>query len=102
MLAISTAAFALSLGGRPVAVPARSAPISMANKYTIAPSILSADFARLGEVRGVGWPAPCSRAPHGWLHYGRCSETVSQGRRGDCQALCAARAAAATSNARLL
>jgi len=49
MLAISTAALALSLGGRPVAVPARSTPISMANKYTIAPSILAADFARLGE-----------------------------------------------------
>ena len=63
MLAISTAAFALSLGGRPVAVPARSAPISMANKYTIAPSILAADFARLGEVRGVGDQRHARRQP---------------------------------------
>jgi len=102
MLAISTAALALSLGGRPVAVPARSTPISMANKYTIAPSILAADFARLGEVRGVGRPAACTMAQPGWLQYVSVHWVGSCGWRGDCQEPCPARAAAATSNARLL
>lgn len=52
MLALSTAALALSLGAPSLSSAvsaARSSQISMASKYTIAPSILSADFARLGE-----------------------------------------------------
>jgi len=49
MLASIAATTGLTLGGRAAVPVAPRSGVRMASKYTIAPSILSADFARLGE-----------------------------------------------------